>query len=71
MLWYICIALTGGSEPILPTSVGLMAGGLPAATVGPDPTVFVGWDVSLVCNVLCLLIFFVRFVCAGMLRFGS
>ncbi len=61
----------GGGDIILLVSVVLMAGGLPAATDGYVPSDFVGWDVGLVCRVLCLLAFSVSFICACLWRFES
>ncbi len=54
----------GGGDTILSACGSFVAGDLPAATVGYVPTVFVGWDVSLVCRVLSLLAFYVPFICA-------
>jgi hypothetical protein len=71
MSWSFSIAFTEESVTNLLASVDSMAGDLPAATVGFVPTVFDGWDVGLVCNVLCLLVFFVCFIYAGRPRFGS
>ena len=49
---------------VLSACAGLVAGFLPAATVGSIPTVFVGWVVGLMCIVSCLLEFFASFICA-------
>ena len=67
----ICIKTAGGSVANLPVSVGLVASGWLVATDGYVPTVFVGWGVGLACRVLCLLLYYVRFICACLLRSGS
>jgi hypothetical protein len=56
---------------MLSACVGLVAGCLPAATLGSVPTVFVGWDVGLVFGVSCLLTFYVSFICACLSSFES
>ena len=50
---------------------GLVAGCLPAATFGYVLTIFVGWEVGLMCVVSCLLTFSVSFICACLSSFES
>ncbi len=62
----------GGGVSNRPLAFGLVvASGRPAATVEYIPTVFAGFGVGLVCNVLSLLVFCVRIICASLLRFRS
>jgi len=49
LLCSICIAFAGGGgDTIMSAYDGLMAGDLPAATVGFVPNVVFGWDVGLI-----------------------
>ena len=67
----ICLSFPEGSGVVLSACVDVMAGFLPAATVGSVPTVFVGWVVGWVCIVSCLLEFFVSFICVCLKRLDS
>ena len=48
LLCSFCIFSPGRSGVVLSVRVGVMAGFLPAATVGSTPTVFIGWVIGLV-----------------------
>ena len=66
MVRSICISFVRGWVVIWPLSVGLVvAFSCLAATVGYVPTAFVGWGVGLGCDVLSLLAFSMRVICAG------
>ena len=64
LLCYICIAFEMVGDMIPLSCGGLMSGGLPAATVGFVPTVFVCCGVGLVCRVVCLMAVWVLSICA-------
>jgi len=71
LLCSICIAFEMGGEMIPLACGGLMSDGLPVATVGYVPTIFVCWGVGLVCRVLCPMALCVLSICAWLSRFIS
>ncbi len=64
LLCSICITFEMGGDMIPLACGGLMSGGLPAATAGYVPTVFVCWGVGMVCRVLYAMAFCGLSICA-------